>query len=248
MLATNMRFRLLEVALVGTTALTTWAYLPAEVTRPQDFLLVKEVVLCAGTIVLAGLYIALPHSDNISASCDPADAMLGGAALLVGVSAMWASNTEYATRTVATVASAVVCFFAARTLAPLRVRVLTLLAVVATALAIHAHLEAAGVIPRISQPGRAPGATMGNRNQLAHLLVMVLPGIASRICATKSIPAISLWCVAGAAISSGIVLSRARSAWLAVAGLTILLLALAVEPLTGAEGSLGLRDPAHRRS
>src|SRR5690606_19397466 len=82
-------------------------------------------------------------------------------------------------------------------------------------------LEAFGVLPFFSEPGRRPGGTLGNRNLVARILCLSLPLFWRQLLLVEKpvmrrILAVSVMLLVGA-----IVLSRSRGAWLVSAGLAI---------------------------
>jgi len=89
-------------------------------------------------------------------------------------------------------------------------------------------LEAYGVIPFISEPGRRPGATLGNRNLAARVVCLSIPLFWRQLVLVEA--AIKQRIVAGivALAIVVIVVSRSRGVWLMTAALVIALPALSL--------------------
>lgn len=192
--------------------LISFVYLPAPVTRPADFVLPKEL-LCYGGALLGALVLSLhTHAD----SSDATDLLLAGVVLLILMSAARATNGEFAIRAVALPSSAALYCMMARRLDSSRTVVLATLVLTMCLLAVVAHLEAAEVVVTIAQPGRGPAGTIGNRNQLAHLLVMMIPVIAGRMMTVLRWQSALQCGIAITVMVSAVVLSRSRVSWIAL--------------------------------
>lgn len=153
-------------------------------------------------LVLAGLGVALVTRAR---PADRISALAWGLVAWSAVSALFATNGWLAWRAAGLTLAGVVLFEAARRLdAQGRERVLSIAVWATIALAAVAFVESQGLLPWLSRAGRAPGATVGQRNHVAHVLVIALPFVAARR------P------VAAVLVAGVIVLTRCRSAWLAL--------------------------------
>jgi hypothetical protein len=75
-------------------------------------------------------------------------------------------------------------------------------------------LEAWGAIPFVSEPGRRPGATFGNRNLVARVLCLTLPLVCRQLFLADSVTVRRLFISIASASIAAIVMSRSRGAWL----------------------------------
>jgi putative inorganic carbon (hco3(-)) transporter len=147
-----------------------------------------------------------------------------GFLLSVASATIAAQNPWWALRGLALSSSALLIFWSARQIVSSRARELVFSCAVLglVGLALVVLLEAHGVIPSLSMPGRAPGGPEGNRNFTAHLLVLGLPLLTYRalIATHRSLRIVA---VLGLALAlATILISRSRGAWLggmAMAGL-----------------------------
>jgi O-antigen ligase len=186
------------------------------VVSSQQFALPKELVLAV--LALASAVLLLSRDDTVwFPSIDGPLAIVmswGGVLILVR-----ATNTAVAWQALGTFTAGTLVFLLAREVGSKTSIDLPLLAlcVVMACFAVVMLLEALGAIPFISEPGRRPGATVGNRNLAARLLCLTLPLLwrqafhtvrRSRRLAFGSLTAVMI---------AAIVLSRSRGAWLAAA-------------------------------
>jgi O-antigen ligase len=98
-----------------------------------------------------------------------------------------------------------------------RARTLLLASVVLAALgvALVALAEGFGLLRELSRAGRTPGSTLGQRNMVAHLLALALPG-AWWLAATGRHAALCwLGALGSACLPAALVLTRSRAGWLA---------------------------------
>lgn len=189
------------------------AYMPGELLFSDNHAFPAELVLhvfALGAALACALYLRRVRVDAV-------DLALVAFAGLGVVSALLAVNPWFATRAVGLSISGVVVFLAARALARdgARERLTAFAAAAVTAAALSALLEAYGVIGEISDINRAPGGTIGNRNQMAHLLVIGLPVLAAHTLRARRRAELALGLAALAIVSAALVLSRSRGAWLA---------------------------------
>jgi O-antigen ligase len=95
-----------------------------------------------------------------------------------------------------------------------------LIATAVVAVAAAALLEAYGVSPRLSVGSRAPGGILGNRNAMAHLLVLGLPAFLVYAVRVRTKAGVLAAAAALMGIVAALVLSRTRNAWAAGFALT----------------------------
>lgn len=184
------------------------AYVPSTPAEPELFFLPKELLASICAVGAATLL--------LSARCrfDRIDAAAAGV-LVIGVVAAVVAATDVASawRAIGLSAAATTLFWAARGVGP--GRVVSTILLVMSAVACMALLQAYGVFPDFSLANRRPGATLGNRNELARLLVLAMP-LAWRqamiaVRRPLAFPALGAIFLFGMAIT----LSRSRTAWLA---------------------------------
>lgn len=214
--------RVVAVVLAATVAATVLAVWPVPPHDALDFLQTKTAALAIGVGAAAVWALA----TGVPAWWRGRDAavLLGLLALGWGSTLIEAVNRSQAWSALTCSAGAAVAFLVAQRI-PDRLRGGVLVAIVATVAlgAVFAVLEAWRVIPQLSTSHRVPGATMGSRNALSHVLALTLPANVllalsprrwSRIVALVS------------AMLAGFVLAiaRSRGAWI---GSTLALLAMA---------------------
>ncbi len=162
-----------------------------------------------------GAALALGVAARRRLALDGLNAAAAALALLCVAATAAALSVPLAARAASLTLSALVLFVVARQAdARERQLVATALVAIACAVAALALLETFGRL-ELSQLGRAPGATVGQRNAVAHLLLLAAPAAL-----TLSLAATSRWAraalvLAAALIAAGIVVTRCRSAWLA---------------------------------
>ncbi|HEX2078941.1 MAG TPA: O-antigen ligase family protein [Longimicrobium sp.] len=214
-----LRFGLLASAL---------AYMPGELLFADAHAFPAELVMhlfAAGAVVMCLARVRALVVDRT-------DLFLAAFVALSAASALGASSGWFAARALALTVSGAAVFWAARALARdgwgdvlSRFAALAAVAVAATAL-----LEAYGLVGELSLVNRAPGGTLGNRNQMAHLLVLALPALLLHAGRAPTRPRFAGWMAALAVVAAALALSRTRGAWLgvmavAVAGTAALLVA-----------------------
>lgn len=183
----------------------------------EQFALAKELLLPLGALLPAVVLLASARRLIVSL-LDVV--VVVGLMLVVGSALVQDTSVALCWRGLnVAVASAAVFFVARRTREDARLVMLLGLAVVLGALTVVA--EAYGLLPRLSLGGRAPGGTEGNRNFMAHALVVGLPALLvlglgedRRLIRTVSLAGASLVVVA-------VVSSRSRTAWLGLAVLVL---------------------------
>lgn len=196
------------------------AFFPTTMLPAERFALPQEMVLHLAALVSALLALLAANSGP---QMDEIDLGAGLFVLLGLVSAFSTPNPWLAWRSLGLSASTVLLFWVARGVAwgKHRRTVLWIAALAVGAAAAVALLEAYGALDGLSPPGRRPGGTIGNRNRLAHLLVLALPVVWWGIARTRQ--RVQLWVLLGCAAASSavVVLSRSRGAWLALGALGI---------------------------
>ncbi len=205
----------LAVALIlGTGAMAVVLLaVPSPLFDLDRFAAPKELALHL-TALLAGLI--LLYAAGGRAALGASDALL---ALLTGwtaVSALFATNRWLGVRALALTAAGVIVHLAARRAAQGgAARLLRALLVTSLAAAAFTGLaQAYGVDLPILSESRAPGGTLGNRNFLAHLMVIGLPLAGLAFLEARSRTAVGMLGFAIAAMAAVTVLSRSRAAWL----------------------------------
>jgi O-antigen ligase len=189
-----------ERALGAAAAAALLACWPVSDVTFDGYHLPKELLLALCAAVAAPL--ALGGRDAVSR-------VAWAFAVATGVGAAFAFNGWLAARAAALTVIGVVLFEAVRALDDDgRERVLEVLAWSALALAAVAFIESQGLLPGLSRSGRAPGATVGQRNAVAHALVLAAPAVLH--------VARRRWLVAAGAVllPAVIILTRCRGAWL----------------------------------
>ena len=189
------------------------AFVPSPTLGPEGFTYPKELIFHA-TSLLAGSAMLL---RTRRLRLDVVDAVLA-AYLVLGVASMLLSamNPWWAFRALGLSVSTAVMFWVARACgAQERALVRSGVAVALTLAAATAILEAHGALPFLSLAGRAPGGSMGNRNQLAHLIALALPMVL--VAAWEERGRVPWQLLCAFFMVWAVTLSRTRGAWLALA-------------------------------
>lgn len=178
-------------------------------------------------LTLAALVCALTgarHAGSLrgDACTKPTLASLGVAAL----AAAFATTPVLALRPLSLQLAASVLFLTARALPrELVPRVLGAIVVAASGVALLGLAEGFGWVAGLSREGRAPGSTLGQRNSVAHLLLLASP-IAWQLSSRGRPAARSLACAASALLAATIVMTRSRAAWLGLAAALLVYVSL----------------------
>ncbi|HEY0150416.1 MAG TPA: O-antigen ligase family protein [Longimicrobium sp.] len=174
---------------------------------PKSLIFQASVLLAACVLLLGQRTIRLDMLD----ACVAAVVILGILSAVLN-----AENRWWAFRGLGLGMSVALAFTTARTVsgAGHGRRLRAGIVVGATLVAGTALLEAYGVLPFLSLPGRAPGGSMGNRNEMAHLLVVALPTAIWYAWTARARLSWSL--VAVFLLVWAVTLSRTRAAWLAL--------------------------------
>ncbi len=187
---------------------------------PKEFALHLFALAMALTAVMRGGAVKITRLDLLLLG------FLGWSA----IAALGAANPWWAQSAVGATAAGLVVFWVSRSLRD-RGHERILLGIVAVAVAIVAGaavLEAYGAI-HVSVGMRAPGGVLGNRNSMAHVLVLGTPTLLLFAIGLRRRVGTLLAAVALLAIAMALVLSRTRGAWLTamiLAGWVVLTLPL----------------------
>lgn len=186
-----------------------WAVAPFSLPGFERFHLTKELLTLA---------LAVPLLLTLRGfSPDVHDAGLVALVAVVGVSASMAVNPMLATRGLCILAVGALCFCCARGLdAEERTRLQTVLLVGVGGVALLGLAEAMGQVRGVSLAGHAPGATVGQRNNLAHLLTLATPLALVRL--SSAVGRRQKIALGGllALIAIVVVITRSRAAWVAL--------------------------------
>lgn len=137
--------------------------------------------------------------------------------VVAALATLLATTPALAWRAFATQLALSVLFLAARRCPEAaRARVLGGVLIAASGVAAIALLEGEALLPGLSRAGRTPGATIGQRNTVAHLLVLASPlawlGVGY---GTRTLRVLAAF--ASALFAGAVVLTRSRAAWLGLA-------------------------------
>lgn len=198
-----------------------FVYIPSFPSQPELFTLPKEIALHATALVVAPILAMSPRR-----TLDVPNLIAAGYLLLGLTSVLLAGgNSSLGWRTLGITASMSLVFWSARVAGSSKLpsRILIVLTILAATISLQSY----GVIPDFSLAGRSPGATIGNRNEAARMLV--LAASLYWMCAMLADKTREFYLVlfyAGLA-TMAVTITRARTAWLGaatVAGLICLIL------------------------
>ncbi len=182
----------------------------------------KEALVHLGALVTGAVVLARGGSLRITT----VERVLLALLLWTVVGAASATNPWIALRSGALTVSSVTLFLVARRVAPAARRILLAGVIGGLVLGgVTALAQAYGFEIGVLAESRAPGGTFGNRNFMAHALVIGFPVLVAA--SRTALGPIARWgSLAGLLVSGGaILLSRSRAAWLAfLVGVTILAL------------------------
>ncbi len=200
------------------------AVLPSDLFDLDRFTVPKEFGLLL-TALLAGV-IVLIRADRIELGI--AELLLAGFSLFSVASAVAATNRWISFRALGVTVGGLAIFFVARMIAGRlgRAAVVVPLLVAVVAAGGTGLLQAYGWSSDLLADTRAPGGSLGNRNFMAHLMVLGLP-LAAWLLASARSRLVGLF--AGLAIAvmiAATVLSRSRAAWVG-AGTVVVVASLA---------------------
>lgn len=185
---------------------------------PKELALHLTAVLALAAILIAvarGRESAGPRVVHLSRM----DTLLAAFLVLSAASALLAGNHWLASRELAISASGIAVFWVAQLLARTgRARtVLTSMATAVTLAALTLLLQAYGVESDFFSLNRAPGGTLGNRNFVAHIMVIGIPALFATVLRARRPMGVAAGGVATALVSAALLLSRSRAAWVACA-------------------------------
>ncbi len=190
------------------------AVVPSAIFDLDRFTVPKELALLAAA-ALAGV-IGLLRTDRIEFGI--AEILLAGFTIFSAASAAAATNRWISFRAFGVTIGGVAVFFVARSIA-IRVgrgAVLVPLLLAVVAAGTTGLFQAYGWSSDLLADTRAPGGTLGNRNFMAHLMVLGLPLAAWLLAAARSRWAVGFAGLAIAVMIAATVLSRSRAAWVGV--------------------------------
>lgn len=218
---------------------------PSELFDLDRFTLPKELALHATALIAGGMVL---YAAGSRARLGVSDTLLVALTAWSMVSALFATNRWLGLRGLALTAAGLAVHLAARRAAQggagNLLRALLVVGLVAAALTGLA--QAYGVDLPVLAKSRAPGGTLGNRNFLAHLMVIGLPLAGLAFLEAKSRLGVLALGSALAAMAAVTVLSRSRAAWLGgLAALAVMVLAAALS--RGKHGPTAPRG-RHRRA
>ncbi|HET8622795.1 MAG TPA: O-antigen ligase family protein [Gemmatimonadales bacterium] len=148
------------------------------------------------------------------------------------IAAIDAPNIWWAYNAVAVSAAGLVVYWVTRSLRDQGYEraVLGIVSIAVVIVALAALLEAYGAFD-VSHGNRSPGGVLGNRNQMAHILVLGTPTLLLFAIGVRRRVFVSLTALAIIPITMALVLSRSRGAWLG--GFAMLALVVVTLPLSG---------------
>jgi O-antigen ligase len=215
------------LALQTGALLVMLAALPYPLFQLDRYTFAKELVLLATALAASLCCLATARALSIVM----ADVLVGGFLILSLVSALLADNRWLAARGFAVSLAGVALFWSARTVtrAGHGGRLLAMLAVAVVVGASTGLIQAYGLISsELASATRAPGGTFGNRNFMAHLVVIGLPVLITVSMRARRRRGVILGAAGVTLTIAALVLSRSRAAWLGAAACAVF---LAVEGL-----------------
>lgn len=190
----------------------------AVVAAPQlgydQFALPKELVLHFLAVLAAAVVMGRRRGLRYGA---PEIALVAFLLLSAVAGVLKGVNADLVVRSLSMSTSTAVIFVAARNIEERESAALLIgcLAAAVGTVAALAFAEGHGVLPRLSMEGRAPGGTLGNRNFLAHVLVIGFPAVVLVANRARERGTQLVWMATLAIMTAATVLSRSRAAWLA---------------------------------
>ena len=216
---------ILAAALLGIGAVAVvLAVLPSALFDLDRFTVPKELALLV-TGLLAGVMVLL-RADRIELGM--AELGLAGFSLLSVASAVAATNRWISFRALGVTVGGLAVFFVARIIAGRlgRGAVVVPLLVAVVVAGSTGLFQAYGWSSNVLADTRAPGGTLGNRNFMAHLMVLGLPLAGWLVASARGRLAGGFGGVAIAVMIAATVLSRSRAAWVG-AGTVVVVASLA---------------------
>ncbi len=220
--AERIALRLLQLgAIGGILAVSTY-----HVFELDRFFVPKELVLHSTALIAALFTLRALWRMGMTRI----DLLLAGYLLLSALSALMATNRWLTLRALAISASSVVLFWVARILrkAGLRRALLGGLALAVVVTAATSLLQAYGVDIDLFSENRSPGGTLGNRNFIAHVAAFGFPLLLLAALQAEKRSRYLRWAIGTAFVVAALVLTRSRAAWLAFAGVLLVLLVASI--------------------
>lgn len=200
---------ILEILLISLIA-TTLIFVQSPILGSDGFISGKALSLILAS--LAGSFVYVLKSRRFEA--DISDLTLLAILLLLGFSSLAAVNTWNAAVASSALVASIIIFWTARSISIPRYRSVLLFGVVgALGVAIGSALVEAYTPVQFST--RPPGGTIGNRNRMAHLIVIGAPALFHLTLRIRDRWILGLLLFASATAGAALLLSRARGAWLA---------------------------------
>jgi hypothetical protein len=188
----------------------------------------KEFFLhCAVAVALPAAFLGRKQSTASASATDFYLLLALGGSLVSAIAS--ATNPWWVLRESALTISSLLLFWICQGLGgEAKERLLGAAGLTVVVAAVIALLEARGLLPRLSIVGQMPGGVFGNRNFMAHGLVLGLPVLVRMILVTSSDRKATGWGIGLLIVASMVVVSRCRGAWLwcGVIALTALLVCI----------------------
>ena len=192
-----------------------YVYIPASPSQPELFFLPKEILLHV-TALVAACYLLINPINRWSW----VDGCMVFYFLLSVISMVANSTYSVGWRPIGITASSIILFHVAREVGAERIGFpVTMLSIFFCSVAM---LQAIGWLPDFSLDGRSPGSTLGNRNEAARVAVLFMPITWREFVIAKDKRHLLVSAVAITLIVAAIVLSRARTAWIATLALSVM--------------------------
>src|SRR2546423_12224928 len=216
-----MSERFIRVVIQAGVILAVVVALPYKVFELDRYFVPKELILHAAALIIA---VAL-FARRRSLTFDLVDGLLALFLLWSVGASLFATNHWLAQRALSVSISAAIVFWGARSVAPTSYRPILIAAAFASVCAaIFCLSQAYGFDSEYFSTNRAPGGTFGNRNFVAHMVVIGLPALVWCTVTARKPSGALLGSLGGALLAAALVLSRSRAAWLAVAASVVMLM------------------------
>jgi O-antigen ligase len=214
--------RVIRLAIEAGVILAVIIALPYKLFELDRYFVPKELVLHAAALIVAVVLFARRRS----LSFDLADGLLALFLLWSAGASLFATNHWLAQRSLSVSISGAIIFWGARAVAARGSYrpILIAAAIAAVCAAAFSLVQAYGLDSEYFSANRAPGGTFGNRNFVAHIAVIGLPGLVWCTVTARRPFSAFLGSMGCAVLGAALVLSRSRAAWLAVAASVVVLL------------------------
>jgi O-antigen ligase len=213
--------QLQTIVVAASLTLSALPWLPGPSPVADQFALPKEVCAGAAGMALALLWAVTSRHREIPATVIATIMILASMVVAVTTTAV---NPYWSWRTIGAVAFGLIVFecVAAFPSDEARQAVLRVVLLIAVMIGGAVICEAFGLVPFFSEPGRRPGAMLGNRNAAARAACLALPiawWIASKGGGVRRVGMLICFFI----LLMTVALSRSRAAWLVAAASVILL-------------------------